>query len=66
MQGMTPDFQKRQMPAASLIIAASVAAAGLLVTLVSNAMGNRKATSTPPSNTPPPAVPPTATPKPAV
>ncbi|WP_185229847.1 hypothetical protein [Acetobacter aceti] len=54
------------MPAASLIIAASVAAAGLLVTLVSNAMGNRKATSTPPSNTPPPAVPPTATPKPAV
>ncbi|NHN91967.1 hypothetical protein [Acetobacter sicerae] len=65
MQGMTPDFQKRQMPAASLIIAASVAATGLLVTLVSKAMGNRKAASTPPANAPVPEAPPAATPKPA-
>ncbi|MCH4090891.1 hypothetical protein [Acetobacter sp.] len=46
MQGMTPDFQKRQMPVASLIIAVSVAATGLLVTLVSRAMGSKAPTST--------------------
>lgn len=31
MQGMTPEFQKRQKPVAALIIAASVAVAGVLI-----------------------------------
>ncbi|NHN89321.1 hypothetical protein [Acetobacter conturbans] len=41
MQGMTPEFQKRQRPAAVLLIAASVAAAGALVTLVRKVAGSR-------------------------
>lgn len=65
MQGMTPDFQKRQMPAASLIIAVSVAATGLLVTLVSKAMGH-KAKSAAPVNTPTPAATPVVESPPAV
>ncbi|GBR09591.1 hypothetical protein [Acetobacter oeni] len=43
MARMTPEFQARQRPAAALIVATSLAAAGGLVTLVRKVMGARKA-----------------------
>ncbi|NHN85683.1 hypothetical protein GOB93_13675 [Acetobacter musti] len=42
MARMTPEFQARQRPAAALIVATSLAAAGGLVTLVRKVMGARR------------------------
>ncbi|NHO31872.1 hypothetical protein [Acetobacter fallax] len=42
MVKMTPEFQARQRPAAALIVAVSIAAAGGLVTLVRKVMGARR------------------------
>lgn len=47
MEGMTPEFQKRQTPVAGLIVAASVVAAGALISLVKKVAGKRKKTADP-------------------